>query len=299
MIEALRTPDERFADLPDFPWQPDYRDDLPGYEGLRMAYVSAGDDDAAHTVLCLHGQPTWGFLYRKMVPVFTAAGYRVILPDLFGFGRSDKPVDDAVYTFDFHRNALLAFIDALELEDVTLVLHDWGGMLGLTLPMDRPRLTRRLVVCNTGLATGQVPLGKGFEDWREWVRGTPDMAVDRLMGRACRELTKAERAAYGAPFPDVRYKTGVRRFPELVADRPDAPGAETAQRALAWWREQWTGRSFMAVGMQDNILGPKSMALLRKVIPGCPEPLEIEDAGHFVPERGEEIARAALASFGE
>ena len=299
MIEALRTPDDRFSDLPDFPWAPQYRDDLPGYEGLRLAYVSAGDDAATHTVLCLHGQPTWGFLYRKMVPVFTAAGHRVIVPDLFGFGRSDKPVDDAVYTFDFHRDALLAFVDALELEDVTLVVHDWGGLLGLTLPVDRPRLARRLVVCNTALATGTVPLGKGFEDWREWARQHPDMAVDRLMGRACPQLSEAERAAYAAPFPDVKYKAGVRRFPDLVADRPDAPGAATARRALAWWREQWQGESFMAVGMQDTVLGPPAMAALRKVIRGCPEPLEIADAGHFVPEWGDTIARAALAAFGD
>ena len=295
MIDAIRTPEDRFADLPGFPWPAHHVDDLPGYEGLRMAYVDVGPPDG-QVVLCLHGQPTWGYLYRSMIPVFEAAGYRVIVPDLFGFGRSDKPTDDAVYTFDFHRDSLIAFIDRLGLEGVTLVLHDWGGLLGLTLPVDRPKLASRLIVTNTGLATGKVPLGKAFEEWREWVSNTPDLEVDRLMGRACPQLDEAERAAYGAPYPDVTYKGGVRRFPALVPDRPDAPGAELSQRALLWWRKEWNGPSFVAIGMQDPIFNVQAMESLRKLVK-APEPLQIADAGHFVPEWGDEIARAALASF--
>ncbi len=139
-IEALRTPDERFASLPDFPYAPHYVEGLPGYGGLRVHYLDEAPAGAAsgRTVLCLHGQPTWCYLYRKMLPVFTAAGHRVVAPDLLGFGRSDKPVEDAVYTFLFHRNLLLRFVEALDLRRVTLVVQDWGGLLGLTLPMEFP-----------------------------------------------------------------------------------------------------------------------------------------------------------------
>jgi haloalkane dehalogenase len=137
-IEALRTPEGRFAILPGFPYAPNYIDDLPGYEGLRFAYIDEGPADAETVFLCLHGEPTWSYLYRKMLPVFTAAGHRVVAPDLFGFGRSDKPVSDEIYTFDFHRESLLRFVERLDLRGIALVCQNWGGLLGLTLPMDHP-----------------------------------------------------------------------------------------------------------------------------------------------------------------
>ena len=264
-----------------------------------MHYLDEGPADAEHTFLCLHGQPTWCYLYRKMVPVFTAAGHRVVAPDLFGFGRSDKPVDDEVYTFDFHRGALLAFLERLDLTGVTLVLHDWGGILGLTLPLDQPERFRRLIVCNTALGTGDQRLSDGFLSWRDWVNANPDFAVDRLMARSTSTLSPEEAAAYAAPFPDASYKAGVRRFPNLVPDRPEAPGAEISRQAAAWWRDSWSGQAFMAIGMEDPVLGPPVMRNLRRQIAGCGEPYEVADAGHFVPEWGDEIARRALAAFGD
>lgn len=231
MTEALRTADDRFANLPGFPFAPRYVDDLDGYPDLRMHYVDEGPADAEHTFLCLHGQPTWSYLYRGMIPVLTAAGQRAVAPDLFGFGRSYKPVDDEIYTFDYHRGALLAFIERQDLRNVTLVVHDWGGILGLTLPLEMPDRFAPLIVTNTALGTGDVPLTPGFLAWRRWAAQNPDMAVDRLMARSCPQLSPAEAAAYAAPFPDVRYKAGVRRFPKLVPDRPEAPGAELSRRA--------------------------------------------------------------------
>ena len=263
-----------------------------------MHYIEAGPPDADEVFLCLHGQPTWSYLYRKMIPVFAKAGKRVIAVDFFGFGRSDKPADEETYTFDFHRGSLLAFIERLDLENVTLVVQDWGGLIGLTLPVDIPERVARLLVMNTGLATGEWELPPAFLAWRAWSKKNPDMRIAGLMSRACPQLSSEECAAYEAPYPDASYKAGVRRFPELVADRPDAPGAETARRASDWLHTEWSGESFLAVGMKDEILGPVSMGLLRKVIRGCPEPLEIADAGHFVQEWGDEIARGALASFG-
>jgi len=297
MTELLRTPDERFLDLPGFPYDPVCTDDLRGFEGLRMHYVDEGPRNAGDVFLCLHGEPTWSYLYRKMIPVFTAAGHRVIAPDFFGFGRSDKPVDEAAYTFDFHRNALIAFVEYLNLMNITLVCQDWGGILGLTLPMNMSDRFSRLLVMNTTLGTGDVQLTKGFLDWRAWVRRNPDLSAARLLKRTCPHLSEEESAAYDAPFPNTNYKAGLRRFPELVPDRPDAPGAELSRRARGWMRSRWTGQVFMAVGMKDPVLGPPVMQALRDDIRGCPEPYEVVEAGHFVQEWGEEIAARALAAF--
>jgi haloalkane dehalogenase/tRNA(adenine34) deaminase len=295
-MNILRTAEERFANLSGFDHEPRYLNNLPGYTGLRMHYVDEGPRDA-EVFLCLHGEPTWSFLYRRMIPVFTGAGFRVIAPDLFGFGRSDKPADDAVYTFDFHRGALKALIDKLDLENITLVCQDWGGLLGLTLPMEMAQRFTRLLVMNTTLGTGDAPLSAGFLGWRKWAAEHPDMEVGKLLGRACPHLAADERAAYDAPFPDVRYKAGVRRFPQLVPDRPDAPGAEISRAARDWWSSQWTGTSFMAIGMQDPVLGAPVMQALRRHIRGCPPALEVAEAGHFTPEWGGPIAAKALAHF--
>lgn len=297
MTEILRTPEERFENLPGFPYAPHYVEDLLGYNGLRMHYLDEGPADARHVFLCLHGEPTWSYLYRKMIPVFTAAGHRAVAPDLFGFGRSDKPVDEETYRFDFHRESLLLFIESLGLRRITLVCQDWGGILGLTLPMEMPERFSRLLVMNTTLGTGDVTLSEGFVAWRAWVNKNPDMAIARLMKRSCAHLTEEECAAYEAPFPDARHKAGVRCFPNLVPDRPDAPGAEVSRRARAWLGREWHGETFMAVGAQDPVLGPPVMGALQKEIRGCPEPYEIEDAGHFVQEWGKEVARKALEAW--
>jgi haloalkane dehalogenase len=298
-MQALRTPDERFLDLPGYAYAPRYLQDLPGFEGLRLHYVDEGRLDATHAFLCLHGQPTWSYLYRKMIPVFAAAGARVIAPDLFGFGRSDKPEDDGFYTFTRHRASLAAFIERLDLANLTLVCQDWGGLLGLTLPMDMPQRFARLLIMNTALGTGDTPLTEGFLAWRAWCNKNPDLDVAKLMGRSCPQLSAAEREAYAAPYPDARYKAGVRRFPNLVPDSPDAEGAEISRRARSWWQGQWQGQTFMAVGMKDPVLGPPVMQGLRRLIRGCPAPYEHADAGHFVQEWGEEIAQHALRAFGD
>jgi pimeloyl-ACP methyl ester carboxylesterase len=249
-------------------------------------------------VLCLHGQPTWCYLYRKMIPVFAAAGHRVVAPDFLGFGRSDKPVNDAVYTFLFHRALLMRFIERLGLERVTLVVQDWGGLLGLTLPMEYPERIDRLIVMNTGLGVGRSP-GPGFDAWKSFVASKPDFSIPGMMQRSVPGLSAAEAAAYDAPFPDARYRAGVRRFPALVPVAPDMEGAEVSLRAAAFFRDQWQCATFMAIGMQDPVLGPPVMHALAKVIRGCPPPLELPEAGHFVQEHGQVVAERALAAFGD
>jgi len=297
-IEALRTPEDRFHLLPGLPYAPNYVDDLNGYEGLRMAYLDEGPADAETTFLCLHGEPTWSYLYRKMLPVFTAAGHRVIAPDLFGFGRSDKPVDDATYTIDFHRRSLIELVERLDLRNITLVCQDWGGLLGLTLPMDMQDRFTRLLVMNTGLPIGE-PVSAGFAAWKGFAAAAPDIPVAGLVAQDAQgEFNLMDALAYDAPFPDATYKAGVRRFPALVPVEPDMDGVDLYVRARAFWNEKWTGESFMAIGLRDAVLGKDVMEDLRGMIRGCPEAMDVPEAGHFVQEYGGPIAEAALKHFG-
>src|SRR5882672_6874144 len=233
----MRTHDERFAGLPGFAFPPHYLE----WRGLRVHYLDEGK--GAKTYLCLHGNPTWSYLYRRMIPPFVASGARVVAPDLVGFGRSDKPDDEAAYTFDFHREMLLSFVEKLDLRNITLAVQDWGGLLGLTLPMEMPERFERLLIMNTALGTGDVPLSKGFVEWRTYVAKTPSLDCGKLLGRACPQLSAAEAAAYEAPYPDAASKAGVRRFPALVPDHPDAPGAAISRRARDWWRNDWKGET--------------------------------------------------------
>jgi len=205
-------------------------------------------------------------------------------------------VDTAWHSFDQHRHSLLQMIDTLQLDNTLLVCQDWGGILGLTLPEARPHRFSRLLVMNTMLATGGV--SDGFRQWRDYSNGQPDLAVGKLIRRGQPALTAAEAAAYDAPFPDASYKAALRAFPNLVPDGEQTPGAAISRIAQAFWRNDWQGDSFMAVGQRDPVLGPDAMAALHADIRGCPPPLRVAEAGHFVPEWGAPIARAALARFG-
>lgn len=299
-MDALRTPDDRFAGLPNFAYSPHYLEDLPGFEGLRAAYIDEGAPTASRVFLCLHGQPTWSYLYRRMIPPFLKTGARVIAPDMFGFGRSDKPTGVGDYGFDFHRNYLLRLIEWLDLRHVTLVVQDWGGLLGLTLPVERSMEGRfeRLIVMNTTIATGTPP-SEGFLAWRAYAAVRPDMAIGALMQRSAPHLTDDEAAGYDAPFPDASYKAGVRAFPTLVMTDPGMPGIAASLAAREFWSNRWTGRSFMACGAADPVFGLDVMEALRQNIRGCPPPLILQQGGHFLQEWGETVAQHALASFGD
>jgi haloalkane dehalogenase len=287
----VRTPDERFADLPAFAYAPRYLQ----WRDWRVHYIDEGH--AGTTFLCLHGEPTWCYLYRRMIPVFLKSGARVVAPDFIGFGRSDKSENEALYTFDFHRHFLLDFIEGQDLRRITLVIQDWGGLLGLTLPMEMPERFERLLVMNTMLATGDLPLSEGFIAWRAYVAKNPDLACGKLMARTCPHLTPAEVAAYDAPFPDTRFKAGARRFPQLVPEHRDDAGAALSRQARDWFGKSWQGESFMAVGVKDPVLGLPVMKQLKQSIRGCPEPYLVHDGGHFLQEWGEEVADAALTHW--
>ncbi len=315
--DALRTPDAAFENLPDYPWQPNYVSNLPALEGLRMHYLDEGhliyditgrETAEQTTYLCLHGNPAWSYLYRKMIPIFLQTqgwmedgiGARVVVPDLIGFGKSDKPKKEGFHTFTWHRQVLVELIERLDLQNIVLVVQDWGGILGLTLPHEfhgKSNRIKGLLVMNTMLATGEAALTQGFLDWREMCQKNPEFKIDKLFARGNPQMSPAECAAYMAPFPEKGFRAATRAFPPMVPEIPQADGAEISRQARDFWQNKWEGRTLMAVGAQDPVLGLDAMHGLQKLINGCPEPLVLDGAGHFVQEHGEEIAKLAVQVF--
>jgi|LauGreDrversion4_2_1035121.scaffolds.fasta_scaffold22674_6 tRNA(adenine34) deaminase len=307
--DALRPPDEWFADIPDYPWKAHYVSDLPALKGLRLHYLDAGRGEESlsgvqyssnHqqiTYLCLHGNPAWSYLYRKMIPTFTAHGHRVVAPDLIGFGKSDKFKKANQHSFEFHRQVLLEFIEGLDLKRIVLVVQDWGGILGLTLPMDMPHRFAGLLVMNTALATGTQPLSKGFLSWRAWCQANPDFDVAKLFARGNKHMSEGETQAYNRPFKDRGHRAALHAFPPMVPEHENSPGAKISRQALEFWREQWQGQTLMFIGLQDPVLGEPVMCELQRNIRGCPPPILMPQAGHFVQEHGQSMALSAVQYF--
>jgi haloalkane dehalogenase len=294
--EALRTPDARFADLPDYPFAPHY---VTIGDGLRMHYVDEGPPDAP-VVLMLHGEPSWSYLYRHMVPIFADAGLRAVAPDLVGFGRSDKPVRLDDYSYQAHMDWLHEWLEALDLRRVILVCQDWGSLLGLRLAAEDPDRFDRIVVANGFLPTADRSPGLGFRVWRAFARWTPVLPIGRIVDTGCRRsLSKAERAAYDAPFPTRQHKAGARAFPRLVPTDPHDP-AVPANRA-AWARLGAWDKPFLTLfGKNDPILGRADRPLQEHVPGARDQPHARLEGSHFVQEdAGEEIARRTLAWLGE
>jgi len=279
---VLRTPEERFAELPGFPYQPRYLE----VEGLRMAYVQHGPGDP---ILLLHGEPTWSYLYRRMIPPLCEAG-RVIAPDLIGFGRSDKPVGDNAYTYKSHARWLGGFIQKLNLKRITLVCQDWGGLLGLRLLSQMPERFARLVAMNTGIPDGQSPTD-AFLKWRRFSQQVPSLDLPRLMRSTLkkRRLSDAEAAAYAAPFPSVEYQTAALAFPRLVPIRPDHPGAYDNRIAIE--RLKTLDLPVLLPWANGDPITAPAEAHLRSIFKNVAPTLVIEGAGHFIQEdAGEEVA---------
>jgi haloalkane dehalogenase len=286
-MEILRTPDERFANLPGWPFSPRYLQ----LGGLRMHYVDEGPRGAA-PVLLLHGEPSWSYLYRKMIPVFTAGGLRAIAPDLIGFGRSDKPARREEYTYQRHVDWVRDFLLALDLRDITLVCQDWGGLIGLRLVAEESERFARVVAANTFLPTGDTPAGPAFLAWQKYSQEAPHFHVGGIVKGGCaKDLAPDVIAAYDAPFPDDRFTAGARQFPLLVPTSPLDPAA-AANRA-AWQRLEQFKRPFLtAFSDRDPITRGGDKALVAR-IPGAAgqRHVTIEGGGHFLQEDcGEELA---------
>lgn len=295
--DALRTPEALLEDLPGYPWPPRYLSDLPSLNGLRMHYLDAGSRTSTLTYLCLHGNPTWSYLYRKMIPVFLSAGSRVVAPDLIGFGKSDKPKKETFHRFSWHRQVLLELIERLDLKNIVLVVHDWGGLLGLTLPLADESRYCGLLVMNTSLATGDLPMSSSLLSRREMCTRSPNSAIARLLAQTSPEMSALESAAYGAPFPDRGHGAATRAFAAMFPQYPDADGAAISHQAREFWRDRWSGHTLMAIGMEDAELGAPVMHELQKLIRGCPRPLLLHQSGHLVPEHGQTIAENAVHYF--
>lgn len=299
--DALRTPEVRFADLPDYPWAPNYVSDLPALGGLRLHYLDEGPRDAPLTWLCLHGNPGWSYLYRHLLPVFTAAGQRVVVPDMVGFGKSDKPKKDAFHTLAWHRQVLMELVERLDLRRAVLAVQGDSATVGMALPPQAPTRFVGLLALSAWLAAGDTPLPQGFLDWQAFCTKKPLYSVGRLLARAHPQLSAAECAAYDAPFPDRGYRAALRAFPGLVASaQHDAPGGPVAAQAHAlqqFWQHRWAGRSLLVAGAQDPVFGLDAMASLSRQVRGSAMPVLLAEAGHFVPEHGASVAQQAVKYF--
>jgi haloalkane dehalogenase len=294
-VRVLRTPDERLAQLAAFPYQPAY---VSVDDDLRMAYVEAGPADGP-PVLLLHGEPTWSYLWRAVIPPLVDAGCRVIAPDLIGFGRSDKPAEVADHSYARHVEWMGRFVDALGLDQLTLVGHDWGGLIGLRLAAERPAAFARLVATNTGLPTGEDPMPEVWWRFRRWIETATEIDVGQLVqGVSQTALPDDVIAAYNAPFPDETFKAGVRAMPLLVPTTVDDPATE-ANRAA--WRvlAEWDRPFLVAFSDGDPITGPMAPRL-RRIVPGAADvDHPVLSGGHFLQEDcGAELGRAVAAFVG-
>ena len=290
-METLRTPDERFTNLVDYDFRPHYIE----INSLRVHYVDEGLR-AADPVLLLHGEPSWSYLYRKMIPIIIAAGHRAIAPDLIGFGRSDKPVRREDYTYQTHVDSIEAFIEQLNLRNITLVCQDWGGLIGLRVAVENPDRFARIVAANTSLPTGDAPLSEAFMRWQKYSQTVPDFPVGNIIqGGSATKLPSEVIEAYNAPFPDERYKAGARAFPMLVPTRPDDPASASnrkARAALNCWE-----KPFLTAFSNGDPITRGGDKYFQQAVPGAQgQPhVTIPGAGHFLQEdKGEELARVVV-----
>jgi haloalkane dehalogenase len=286
VTKALRTPDERFGNLPGYDFEPHYAE----VDGLRIHYVDEGGGPA---VLLLHGEPTWSYLYRKMIPVLVDAGLRAVAPDLVGFGRSDKPTPRTEYTYARHVAWIKGFMDATGLDDITVFGQDWGGLIGLRLVAEHPDRFARVVASNTGLPTGE-GMSEAFMNWRNFSQTTPEMPIGAIVASGCAavKLTTEEVAAYDAPFPDESYKEGARQFPVLVPADPDNEAVPDNRRA--WESLARFEKPFLCAFGDSDPITRGADARMREVIPGAQgqKHVTVEGAGHFIQEdKGPELAR--------
>lgn len=295
-MKALRTPDERFEDLSGFNFEPNYIvvDDTEGGK-LRLHYLDEGPMDAP-TILLMHGEPSWCYLYRKMIPIFQNEGFRIVAPDLIGFGRSDKPADRNDYTYQRHVDWIQSFIDQLKLKEITLVCQDWGGLIGLRLVAENPDLFERVVAANTMLPTGDFDPGDAFRAWRDFSQTVPEFPVgDILNGATTSDLAQDILIAYNAPFPDESYKEGARQFPVLVPATPDDPATE--KNRAAWEVLKKWKKPFLTAFSDKDPITRGADRVLQKLIPGAKNQRHttIKDAGHFLQEdKGEELAKVVI-----
>ena len=289
MTDAFRTPEERFEDLPGFPYEPSYRE----VDGLRLAHVDEGD---GKPVVFVHGEPTWSFLWRKVIPPVLEAGYRCVAPDHAGFGRSDKPTELGWYSYDRHSELFAQLLEHLDLRDATIVVHDWGGPIGLRAAVEQPERIARMVIMDTGLFTGEQPMSDAWKTFRDFVERTEDLPVAFLVKGACaRGMDDDVFAAYDAPFPEPAAKAGARAFPLMLPTSPEMPGAAAGKRVLEALRTDERPKLHLWADSDPIIpfrVGERFAAAIN-----AEPPEKIENASHFLQEDAGEQLGARIATW--
>ena len=287
-MKILRTPDNRFSNLLDYPFKPNYIQ----LGDIRIHYVDEGES-SEEVVLLIHGEPTWSYLYRKMVPIVSESGYRVIVPDLVGFGKSDKPINQEDYTYEKHVGWISSFIENLDLKNINLFCQDWGGLIGLRIVSEQGYRFNRIIASNTSLPTGDFKVPKAFFNWQKFSQDTPVFNASKIVKSSCvNKISNEVQKAYDAPFPDETYKAGARRFPMLVPTSPNDPSSQPNREA--WEKLKNWHKPFLTAFSDSDPITKGGDILFQKLIPGCKgiSHKTIVGAGHFLQEdKGPELAQ--------
>ncbi len=287
-MKILRTPDNRFSNLLDYPFKPNYIQ----LGDIRIHYLDEGES-SKEVVLLIHGEPTWSYLYRKMVPIVSESGYRVIVPDLVGFGKSDKPINQEDYTYEKHVGWISSFIESLDLKNINLFCQDWGGLIGLRIVSEQGYRFNRIIASNTSLPTGDFKVPKAFFNWQKFSQDTPVFNASKIVKSSCvNKISNEVQKAYDAPFPDETYKAGARRFPMLVPTSPNDPSSQPNREA--WEKLKNWHKPFLTAFSDSDPITKGGDILFQKLIPGCKgiSHKTIVGAGHFLQEdKGPELAQ--------
>ena len=301
MTKIYRTPEEKFTNLPGFSYIPNYLEEIKGFneikEGLRISYVDEGPKNSELTFLLVHGYLTWSYMWRHFIKVLTENNQRAVAIDLPGFGRSDKPIDESLYTFSNLRNSLINTIERLDLKNVVLVVHDWGGILGLTIPMEMEERFEGIILHNTVVTTGTQIMSESYVDWRKYCIDNPDLNVRAVIARTNRILNLKECNAYHAPFDNYDSKAALRALPKILPDSPDKEGADISRKASLWLNEKFDGTSVLLSGMRDPLYPQEVIKYLGNIVKETYILPGIDNAGHFLPEWAMEYGENLLDNF--
>tara|TARA_B100000287_G_scaffold151756_1_gene143519 strand:+ start:377 stop:1372 length:996 start_codon:yes stop_codon:yes gene_type:complete len=300
MAKFYRTSNEKLFNIPDFPYEDKYINNIKGfddYKDIRMAYVDEGDNNSELTFLMLHGSPTWSYLWRHFIKEIVDANYRAVALDMIGFGRSDKPLDEKAYTFESMRSSIINAIEQLDLKNVVLVVHEWGGFLGLTIPMEIRDRIDAIIIHNTILTTGNQLMSDSYSDWRKYISDNPDLNVRAIMARTNKILNLKECNTYHAPYDSFESKIALRTMPKIYPDHPNKPGAELAQQSLEWLSTEFEGLILAISGMRDPLFPQEAQNAFISSIPGVVKLPGVDNAGHFLPEWAMEYGKDLINNF--
>tara|TARA_B100000686_G_scaffold272212_1_gene289242 strand:- start:9577 stop:10572 length:996 start_codon:yes stop_codon:yes gene_type:complete len=300
MVEFYRSKNESLFNIKDFPYEDKYLNNIRGfdkYKDIRMSYIDEGNKTSDLTFLMLHGSPTWSYLWRHFIKEVVDAKYRAVALDMIGFGRSDKPLEEEAYTFESMRESIISAIEQLDLKNIVLVVHEWGGFLGLTIPMEIKERIDGVIIHNTTLTTGNQLMSDSYSDWRKYIADNPDLNVRAIMARTNKILNLKECNTYHAPFDSFESKIALRTMPKIYPDHPDKPGAKLAQRSLDWYSEEFDGLIVAISGMRDPLFPQEAQNAFLNSISVIVKLPGVDNAGHFLPEWAMEYGKDLITNF--